>query len=132
MESDKPSFWDSVESKPASNVQLTRDTVVATHIDSLIQAEQELYKLYDISKFYQYKKGAAYRVINEDDYTQFLERSIKLTFQCIRDHLDQSDKGLEEVQSELIKISKLETVMVDLVSVLKTFDFKLDKNFLHI
>ena len=120
-------LWDEFESKPASSIMPTRETESLQKFDEIEKTIAGLYKIYDTGQYALYKKGHTVSISGDADYTYILINIIKLVIQSVRLEA-QKIESEEDRQVKLIQISALETATVDLVKVLKSFNFNLDKN----
>ena len=121
-------LWDKFKTKPASSIAPVKSEMRVSNMDDIIDLQIELYKHYNINDYHQYKKGACHQVVDNDDYTQFLAKTIKITVQCVRDSIDKNIEKIEDQQHARIRISRFEAVMLDLIDLLKTFNFSIDIN----
>lgn len=123
----KQQLWETFQTVSPSQIAPVRDEVSVMKYKVLEDRLREIYRQHNLEHFYEYKKGTLLQPGPEADYTQFLLHFIKLTIQCVRDEVHKTENE-EEKQDLLIKVSNIESVMVDMVQLLKSFDFKLDKD----
>ena len=89
----------------------------------------DFWKKIDQKYYYQYKKGEVLcpsRVELDGDNTEMLRGFVKVTFQYIRDDIHDKESNLEKRQEQLVKLSIVESTVLQSVQLLTLFNFKLD------
>jgi len=124
----KQHLWDTFDTVQPTTIPPTHNKANIVIYDDILKQTEKLYEEYNLTEFYQYKKGALLQPSADTDYTQLLRNCIKLIFQCIREDIQKTTDNEEDKQDILIKVSNLEASMTGLVQLLKSFNFKLDKD----